>query len=122
MLTVSIDNDCQLQQLFEEYGRGDQFSNLGFRALYNYLDDLSDDMGEDIHIDVIALCCDYSEYKSVEELYNLYECSYNGTDGEPLTDPEAFMEWLQDRTTVIPVPAMFTSGKDEIMGYIIQNF
>lgn len=122
MLTVSIDNDYQLQQLFEEYGRGDQFSNLGFRALYHYLNDLSDEIGEDIHIDVIALCCDYSEYKSVEELWDNYKCSYNGTTNEPLTDPEDFMEWLQDRTFVIPVTAMFTSGKEEILGYIVQNF
>lgn len=121
MLTVSIDNGCQLQQLFEEYGRGNQFSYLGFDALYNYLDDLSDDLGEDIKIDVIALCCDYSEYASIDELYHVYEYSYNRTDGEPLTDPEAFMEWLQDRTTVIPV-TMFNGSEDEIKGYIIQNF
>lgn len=118
---MSIDNDCQLQELFGAYGRGDQFSNLGFRALYHYLDDLSDEIGEDIQIDVIALCCDYSEYKSVEELYHAYEQSYKGTDGEPLADPEAFMDWLQDRTTVIPV-TMFNGSEDEIVGYIIQNF
>lgn len=121
MLTTTIDNDCQLQQLFEEYGRGDQFSNLGYRALYQYLDDLSDDMGQDIHIDVIALCCDFTEYKSIDDLYDNYECSYNGTTNEPLTDPEDFMEWLEARTTVIPV-TMFNGEEDEIVGYIIQVF
>ena len=121
MLTTTIDNDCQLQQLFEEYGRGDQFSNLGFRALFHYLDDLSDDMGQDIHIDVIALCCDFTEYESLDELYDNYEYSYKGTIGEPLADPEAFMDWLEERATVIPI-TMFNGEKDEITGYIVQNF
>lgn len=92
MLTITIDNDCQLQQLFEEYGRGNQFSNLGFRALYNYLDGLSDEIGQDIHIDVIALCCDFTEYESLDELYDNYQYAYKGTADESLTDPEAFRE------------------------------
>lgn len=121
MLTITIDNDCQLQQLFEEYGRGGQFSNLGFRALYRYLDDLSDDIGQDIHIDVIGLCCDFTEYESLDELYDDYNYSYNGITNEPLADPEAFMEWLEARTTVIPV-TMFNGEEDEIKGYIIQVF
>ena len=48
-------------ELFLACGREYQFSYDGLNILYSYLYDLSDDLGENIDIDVIALCCDYSE-------------------------------------------------------------
>ena len=40
--------------------RPNQFSYGGLSALYDYLDDLSDDMQKDIELDVIAICCEYA--------------------------------------------------------------
>lgn len=51
---------------FEAYGRGDQFTPSGLRALYAYLCDLENDTGEELELDVIALCCDFCEYESAE--------------------------------------------------------
>lgn len=45
---------------FEDYGRQDQFPN-GLRELFEYLESLSEDIGEDFELDVIALCCDFAE-------------------------------------------------------------
>ena len=46
--------------------RSDNFSYEGLTALYEYLWDLSEDIGEDIELDVIALCCDFTEYSEDE--------------------------------------------------------
>ena len=47
---------------FRDYDRLDNF-RLGLRDLFNHLQDLAEDTGEPIEIDVIAICCDYSEIK-----------------------------------------------------------
>jgi hypothetical protein len=43
------------------------FSYHGLKALYEYLEQLSEDIGEDIELDVVAICCDYREYDSALE-------------------------------------------------------
>lgn len=119
MLVTTIDNGYQLEQLFNECGRGDHFSYEGYNALYNYLDQLSDDIGEDFKVDVIALCCDFTEYDSWEELYDNYSYSYNreGENWED-TDHGAFMDWVYDRTQVIEV----RNYQDNLVGVIVQCF
>lgn len=48
-------------QAFVGMGRKDQFSYEALVAIYEYLEDLSEDIGEDIELDVIEICCDFSE-------------------------------------------------------------
>ena len=52
--------------------RPENFSYEGLRALYDWLEDYADDTGEDYELDVIALCCDFTEYESLEELQENY--------------------------------------------------
>lgn len=123
MLVTTIDNAYQLEQLFREYGREDYFSYEGFNALYNYLDEYSDEAGEDFKVDVIALCCDFTEYSDWEELYNNYSYSYNNESKtfeelEEEGELDDFKEWVQDRTIVIEV----TDYKNNLVGIIIQCF
>ena len=119
MLVTTIDNGYQLEQLFRECGREKHFSIEGFDALYDYLYDYSEDVGEDFKVDVIALCCDFTEYSDWEELYNEYSYSYNNEEESwEDTDQEVFKEWVQDRTTVIEV----TDYKNNLVGIIIQCF
>lgn len=49
------------------------FSFEGARALQQYLEELSDDIGEDIEFDPIAWCCEYSEYTDFEEVKSEYQ-------------------------------------------------
>lgn len=57
---------------FENHGRGNQFSYEGKKALYDYLGELSEDIGQPIELDVIAICCDYTEYSSLKEFIDDY--------------------------------------------------
>lgn len=55
-------------------GRKDQFSHEAKMALYEYLIDCEgDDLASQLELDVIALCCDYSEdaIENVLKEYNL---------------------------------------------------
>lgn len=75
------------------------FTYDGKRALYDYLEALSEDIGEDIELDTIALCCEYSEYVDIEEIQGVYP------DIKSIDD-------LRDNTQVIEFEG----------GIIIQNY
>lgn len=75
MLVSVLYNASDLERMFKDMGRQEQFSKDGFVALFEYLDDLSEETGEDIQIDIEALCCDFSEYDDITD-YN----EQNGTE------------------------------------------
>tara|TARA_R110000823_G_scaffold314039_1_gene442344 strand:+ start:568 stop:843 length:276 start_codon:yes stop_codon:yes gene_type:complete len=47
--------------------RPNNFTYDGLRALFEYLEELEDSTGDEIEFDVIALCCDFTEYANAEE-------------------------------------------------------
>ena len=53
--------------------RPDNFSYEGLEILFEYLEQLGDDIGEEIELDVIAICCDFSEDtpSTIAEQYNI---------------------------------------------------
>lgn len=61
-----------LYDAFSNMNRSDNFSHAALDALYDYLDEMSDDNGAPYALDVIALCCEYSEYSDLEELQGDY--------------------------------------------------
>ena len=93
--------------------RKETFSYEGLTALYNYLTELEDGCSEEMELDVIALCCEYTEYKSADEAaceYFDYEGMTYDEDGGELETPEEVelkaLNFLADKTTVI----QFDSG------------
>ena len=91
------------RRAFERTDRKDQFSYEGLEALFNWLEQYEDDTGEEMELDVIALCCDFTEYESLEEFHKGY-------------DADTYNDWdkIAEYTSVIPV------GCDG--GFIIQQF
>ncbi len=81
--------------------RPDQFSNRGLIALYDYFQNLEEDIGEELDLDVIAICCDYCEYKNFQELKSNY------LNIKTLED-------LRERTEIIPI--------EDTEGFIVRNF
>jgi hypothetical protein len=66
----------------------DNFSYEGLRALFDYLEGYEEETGEQLDFDPIALCCEYTEYGSLEDVQAEY------------TDIKS-MEDLQEHTQVI---------------------
>ena len=54
-------NESDFINAFKAYDRERQFSRDGLRALFAYLEEYEDSTGETIELDVISLCCDYTE-------------------------------------------------------------
>lgn len=96
--------------LYQEISRGEfmnkfsimrpnNFSREGLEALYGYFEELSEE--HNIEFDVIAICCDFTEYENLEE--------FNRDYGKNFDD----VEEIFDLTQVI----MIDNEK-----FIIQNF
>ena len=66
------------------------FTYEGLECLYNYLIDYERDTDTEIELDVIALCCDYSEYKDLDE----YKQNYSSINS---------IKDIKDATTFIPI-------------------
>lgn len=60
-------------QAFEDMFRAKQFSRQGLIALFDYFEQYEQDTGEQLELDVIAICCEYSEdsYKDIADSYGL---------------------------------------------------
>jgi hypothetical protein len=84
-------NQYDFIDAFRKMGREESFSYNGLVALYEYLEMLEDDLGQPIELDVIALCCEYTEYDNLEE----FQADYN-EDYETIED-------IQNATTVIMI-------------------
>ena len=59
--------------------RPSNFSYEGLIALYDYLENFEEDTDKEIELDVIAFCCDYTEYENLEEYKKSYS-SINSID------------------------------------------
>ena len=89
------------ERAFQRYGRSDHFSYEGLQVLFEWLEDLEDGQGKEQELDVIGLCCDFSEYDNLKEFQDDY-----GKDYECIED-------IENDTIVIPI-------NDE--SFIIQQF
>lgn len=72
--------------------RPENFSYDGLKALYEYFDNYEESTGEEIELDVIAICCDYTEYENLEE----FQQSYDADEYQTIED-------IENATTVIKV-------------------
>tara|TARA_R110002167_G_scaffold209160_1_gene413090 strand:+ start:769 stop:1071 length:303 start_codon:yes stop_codon:yes gene_type:complete len=79
-----------------------QFTYEGKKALFEYLEEYEDSTGDQIELDVVALCCEYTEYDSIADFWLEY-------DQEDYPDIDA----IEYNTQVIMM--------DE-ESFIIQNF
>ena len=72
-------SEWDFARAFEQV-RPDNFSRAGLSALYEYLEDYEDSTGEQIELDVIALCCEYNEYEDLEEFQGDYGDDYQSIE------------------------------------------
>lgn len=89
-ITQEITSGSDLREAFRQYGRSDQFSYAGYCKLF----DLLDSYETDLEIDVIAICCDFSEEPLADVLKN-----YNLDSFQELCDNTLAM--MVDNETVI---------------------
>ena len=76
-MKLAIDTASQFRDQFAQCGRKDQFSYEALGLLFDYLEEIDPDM----ELDVIAICCDYSE-ESAADIARNYSIDMNDADPE----------------------------------------
>ena len=71
--------------------RPDNFSYQGLEILFEWLEEYEESTGEEIDLDVIAICCEWSE-TTREEIIQYYDI--------PEDERENLVKWLNERTIV----------------------
>lgn len=102
---------------FENMGRQDNFSQAGLDTLFEMLEEWEEEIGEELELDVIAICCQFTEY-AIDELLNDYEFvkEYYSTDWEELDDNKkkelveealdsrgCYYRWIDDESLILDV-------------------
>lgn len=112
-------NSSMFFDAFRRMGRENQFSREALEALFNYLEGIEQDSGKEMELDVIALCGDFTEYKTALEAAKeySYESELNAEDFEDKEEYECELEddacdFLRENTTVIPFEG----------GFVIEDF
>jgi hypothetical protein len=69
----TINTVSNFRDEFRACGRIDQFSYEGLGILYAYFEEYENDTGESVELDVIAICCDFSEdsYENIADQYGI---------------------------------------------------
>ena len=97
-----IINFYDFERAFIHMGRENQFSYKGKKALFEYLEQYEEETSEQLELDVIALCCEFSEFENLEEFQNAFSNEYKN------------LEDIENETTVIYI--------ESSESFIIQNF
>jgi hypothetical protein len=84
----------EFHDYFIQAGRGEQFSYEGRNILFDWIEQLDADTGEETELDVIALCCEFSE-STIEEL--IFDYGYM-MDEDAIKDEDYIREFLNDKT------------------------
>lgn len=84
---------------FRVMNRLENFSYEGRSALFDYLEQYEESSGEELEMDVIAVCCDYSE-DCPEDIASNYSIDISDCeDDEEIHD--LVMEYLNENTQVV---------------------
>ena len=88
-MKLTIENASQFRDEFRQCGRADQFSYEALGLLFDYLEDVDNDYD----LDVISLCCEYSE-DSIEQIAESYglELPDDETEEEHHAAVRAYLE------------------------------
>ncbi len=108
---------------FEDYRRVETAENpngnssfKGLRCLFEYLDESYDEENP-LTLDVIGLCCNFSEYKNIEEYLNDYSEQHSKKEE---FEEEEFEEVIEEE--IINKTTLIKFGDDLEEGFIIQQY
>ena len=89
-----------------EGGEGN-FTIEALHALFDYLEQYEQETGMALEFDVIALCCQFSQYEDAADAVHAIDRDvYRDVteNNDPDTAEENLLDWLHDQTIVIGFP------------------
>lgn len=101
---------------FNSMGRENSFSYEGKKALFEYIEAYEEAIGEEIELDIIALCVEYTEYEDVKEYLEHYSSKLylEDFDGDEEQFNKAVLEEIGDKTQLIQI--------EDSEGFIILDY
>lgn len=84
---------------FRAYDRIDNFSFEALDLLFSYFEEYEESTGEEIELDVVAICCDYSE-DTVENIAENYSIDLSECEDDD-EKRQAVFDYLSDNTSVV---------------------
>jgi hypothetical protein len=100
----------EFRDLFQQI-RPDNFSYQGQKILFDYFEEYEESTGEEVDLDVIAICCDFSE-DSFENIADQY-----GIELDPEMDED-----YQKQQVIEHLEGEGAYVGDSINGIIYRNF
>lgn len=88
----------EFERAFADAGRKDNFTYEGLGLLFDYLEQYEEETGQEIELDVVAICCDYSE-DTIEDIANNYGIDLVDVDEE--YQAEFVRNYLEAHTTLV---------------------
>jgi len=86
------------ESAFIDADRKENFSYEGLGLLFDYFEEYEESTGEEIELDVISICCEYSE-DTIEDIANNYRIDL--TDVEEEDQIEYMRDYLESHTTLV---------------------
>jgi hypothetical protein len=90
------------REAFRQHDRLGSYSPEGLRALFNYFEQYEEETGQEVELDVIAICCDYDEnhWEDVASNYRLDLSEYEDEEDKI----SAVREYLEENTFLVNEP------------------
>jgi hypothetical protein len=85
---------------FHAYKRYDQFGYEALKVIFEYLEEYEDSTGEEIELDVIAICCDYT-VQGHTGIAQDYSIDLSDAEGDSETEEQIVLDYLNDHTSVL---------------------
>lgn len=90
----------EFRDAFRQADRMENFSHEGLELLFDYLEELEQDTGEEMELDVVAICCDFSE-EAPEDIAEAYNIDIEECQGDEEEIKRVVLEYLEENTTVV---------------------
>ena len=95
--TVTFSQFCDA---FRAMNRNENFSYEGKKALFDFLEEMEEQTGEEYELDVIALCCEFAE-SDVGELIADYGIDVSEAEGDEEEIEQIVEEYLEENTMIV---------------------
>lgn len=92
-------NFFSFREAFRQYDRLGHFPDNGLSLLFDYLEEIEQDTGEEMELDVVGLCCDFcqSDPDTIAQDY----CIEIDQDSDDEEKEQQVMQYLEDNTIVV---------------------
>lgn len=92
-------NFTDFRDAFKAHDRMENFSYEGAALLFEWLEQYEDETGEELELDVIALCCDYNE-DTVQDIIENYSIDSSSCEDDAEVT-RCVIDYLNTHTIVI---------------------